>query len=115
MWRVEFLYVYLSIYCLICFIYTLYNSINLLQIEDFSNKIATIFKTHGYKKGDTVALLLENRPEFIAIWLGLAKLGVITSLINTNLRKSSLLHCITIAKCQALIYGTEFFDGKNTY
>ncbi|XP_018355249.1 PREDICTED: long-chain fatty acid transport protein 4 isoform X1 [Trachymyrmex septentrionalis] len=81
------------------------------QIEDFSNKIATIFKTHGYKKGDAIALLLENRPEFIAIWLGLNKLGVITSLINTNLRKSSLLHCINIAKCQALIYGTEFFDA----
>lgn len=81
------------------------------QIEDFSNKIATIFKTHGYKKGDAVALLLENRPEFIAIWLGLNKIGVITSLINTNLRKSSLLHCINIAKCQALIYGTDFLDA----
>ncbi|XP_012539295.1 long-chain fatty acid transport protein 4 isoform X1 [Monomorium pharaonis] len=81
------------------------------QIEDFSNKIATIFKTHGYKKGDTIALLLENRPEFVAIWLGLNKLGVITSLINTNLRKTSLLHCINIAKCQALIYGTDFFDA----
>lgn len=81
------------------------------QIEDFSNKIATIFKTHGYKKGDAIALLLENRPEFIAIWLGLNKLGVVTSLINNNLRKSSLLHCINIAKCQALIYGTEFFDA----
>lgn len=57
--------------------------------------------------------MLENRPEFVAIWLGLAKLGVITSFINTNLRKSSLLHCITIAKCQAFIYGIEFFDGKN--
>ncbi|KAH0953249.1 hypothetical protein HN011_000393 [Eciton burchellii] len=81
------------------------------QIEDFSNKIATIFKTHGYKKGDVVALLLENRPEFIAIWLGLSKIGVITSLINTNLRKTSLLHCINIAKCQALIYGADFFDA----
>ncbi|XP_029157437.1 long-chain fatty acid transport protein 4 isoform X2 [Nylanderia fulva] len=81
------------------------------QIEDFSNKIATIFKTHGYKKGDAVALLLENRPEFVGIWLGLSKLGVITPLINTNLRKSSLLHSINIAKCQALIYGAEFFNA----
>ncbi|KAL6261278.1 hypothetical protein P5V15_008800 [Pogonomyrmex californicus] len=81
------------------------------QIEDFSNKIANIFKAHGYKKGDTIALLLENRPEFIAIWLGLNKLGVITSLLNTNLRKSSLLHCINISKCQAFIYGIDFFDA----
>lgn len=82
-----------------------------LQMEDFSNKIATIFKMHGYKKGDVVALLLENRPEYIAIWLGLSKIGVITPLINTNLRKISLLHSINIAKCQALIYGADFFDG----
>ncbi|XP_070521049.1 long-chain fatty acid transport protein 4-like isoform X2 [Cardiocondyla obscurior] len=81
------------------------------QVEDFSNKIATIFKMHGYKKGDTVALLLENRPEFVAIWLGLTKIGVVTALINTNLRKTSLLHCVNIAKCQAFIYGTEFFDA----
>ncbi|EFN78828.1 Long-chain fatty acid transport protein 4 [Harpegnathos saltator] len=81
------------------------------QIEDFSNKIATIFKMHGYKKGDAVALFLDNRPEFVGIWLGLSKLGVITSLINTNLRKNSLLHSINIAKCQALIYGAELFDA----
>ncbi|RLU17248.1 hypothetical protein DMN91_011317 [Ooceraea biroi] len=81
------------------------------QVEDFSNKIATIFKTHGYKKGDVVALLLENRPEFVAIWLGLSKVGVITPLINTNLRKTSLQHSINIAKCQALIYSAEFFDA----
>ncbi|XP_067217259.1 long-chain fatty acid transport protein 4 isoform X2 [Linepithema humile] len=81
------------------------------QVEDFSNKIATIFKSHGYKKGDAIALLLENRPEFVAIWLGLSKLGVITPLINTNLRKTTLLHSISIANCQALIYGAEFFDA----
>lgn len=82
-------------------------------MEEFSNKIATVFKSHGYKKGDAIALLLENRPEYIGIWLGLNKLGIITALINTNLRKTSLLHSINIAHCQAIIYGTELFDGKN--
>lgn len=76
-------------------------------MEDFSNKIATVFKMHGYRKGDVVALLMENRPEFVAIWLGLSKLGIVTALINTNLRKTTLLHSIDIAKCQALIYSSE--------
>ncbi|KAG7208410.1 hypothetical protein KM043_014642 [Ampulex compressa] len=80
------------------------------QVEDYSNKIATLFKTHGYRKGDAVALLMENRPEFVAIWLGLSKIGVITPLINTNLRKSILLHSINVANCQALIYGVDFND-----
>lgn len=80
------------------------------QIEDFSNKVATTFKNHGYRKGDVVALLMENRPDFVGIWLGLSKIGIITSLININLRKSSLLHSIDVAKCQALIYSSEFTE-----
>nr|CAH7739236.1 unnamed protein product [Callosobruchus chinensis] len=82
-----------------------------IQVEEYSNKIANVFKSHGYKKGDKVALFLENKPEFICIWLGLSKLGVITPLINTNLRLSSLVHSITVAKSQAVIFGTELSDA----
>ncbi|XP_014205058.1 long-chain fatty acid transport protein 4 [Copidosoma floridanum] len=81
------------------------------QVEEYSNKVATVFKTHGYKKGDVVALLLENRPEFVCIWLGLSKLGIITPLINTNLRKATLLHSIKVAECQALIYGADLSEA----
>lgn len=81
------------------------------QVEEYSNKIANIFKGHGYKKGDRVALFLENKPEFICIWLGLSKIGVITPLINTNLRLSTLVHSITVAKSQAVIFGTELSDA----
>ncbi|KAJ8679469.1 hypothetical protein QAD02_015256 [Eretmocerus hayati] len=81
------------------------------QLEDYSNKVAAVFKSHGYKKGDTVGLLLENRPEYVGIWLGLSKLGLIIPLINTNLKKNSLLHSINIGMCQALIYGADFADA----
>lgn len=82
------------------------------KVEDFSNKIATVFKSHGYRKGDTVGLLMENKPEYVATWLGLSKLGIIVPLINTNLRKSTLLHSLNVANCQALIYGSELSEGK---
>lgn len=59
-----------------------------------------------------MGLLLENRPEYICIWLGLSKLGIIVPLINTNLRLSALVHSITISKCQALIFGQSYTDGK---
>lgn len=80
-------------------------------MDEFSNKVANVFKSHGYKKGDVVALFLENKPEFICIWLGLSKLGVITPLINTNQRLNSLVHSINIAKSQAVIFGTELSEG----
>jgi solute carrier family 27 fatty acid transporter 1/4 len=85
---------------------------NFAQVEEFSNKIANVFKSHGYKKGDIVALFLENRPEFIATWLGLSKLGVIIPLINTNQRLDSLVHSITIARSQAVIFGSDLSDGR---
>ncbi|KAG8042672.1 hypothetical protein G9C98_005307 [Cotesia typhae] len=81
------------------------------EIEDLSNKVAYVFKSHGYRKGDVVALLMENRPEYVAVWLGLSKLGVTIPLINTNLRKTSLLHCINVARCQALIFSDELSES----
>lgn len=82
------------------------------DVNEFSNRIANLFQQHGYKKGDIVGLFMENRPEFVATWLGLSKIGVIVPLINTNQRQASLVHSIEIAKCQALIYGESLAPGK---
>lgn len=54
---------------------------------------------------------MENRPEFVATWLGLSKIGVIVPLINTNQRQASLVHSIEIAHCQALIFGESLASG----
>jgi solute carrier family 27 fatty acid transporter 1/4 len=57
-----------------------------------------------------VAIFMENKPEFIGLWYGLSKLGVISALINTNLRNKTLLHSIEIAKPKVLVYGQELTD-----
>jgi solute carrier family 27 fatty acid transporter 1/4 len=82
------------------------------EVNDLSNRIANVFHQHGYKHGDKVGLLMENRPEFVAIWLGLSKLGVVVPLINHNLKKQSLLHSITISDCSAIIFGESLTDCK---
>lgn len=81
------------------------------QLDEFSNRIANLFHTQGFHKGDVVGLLLENRAEFVGIWLGLSKIGVITPLINTNQRGPSLLHSIIVAHCKSLIFGEGFNDA----
>ena len=74
--------------------------------------MANNFINGGFQAGDTVALLLDNRPEYVAIWLGLAKAGIITALINHNLRGSPLSHSINIVGSKAVIFGAEFTKGK---
>ncbi|ALC38091.1 Fatp [Drosophila busckii] len=81
------------------------------QVNEHANRVANVFQAQGYKKGDVVGLLLENRAEYVATWLGLSKIGVITPLINTNLRGPSLLHSITVAHCNAFIYGEDFVEA----
>lgn len=39
------------------------------QVNDFKNRIANVFYQNGFKHGDKVGLLMENRPEFVATWL----------------------------------------------
>jgi fatty-acyl-CoA synthase len=62
-----------------------------------ANRIARWGFTQGLAKGDVVCLLMPNRPEFIAIWIGLTRIGVTVALLNTQLSGAALAHCIRIA------------------
>eukprot|EP00096_Caligus_rogercresseyi_P012593 TRINITY_DN5325_c0_g1_i1.p1 TRINITY_DN5325_c0_g1~~TRINITY_DN5325_c0_g1_i1.p1 ORF type:complete len:706 (-),score=171.66 TRINITY_DN5325_c0_g1_i1:280-2397(-) len=81
------------------------------RMEKESNCVANYFSGAKLKKGDCVALLMTNRPEFLAITLGLAKIGVIAALVNSHLRQDSLLHAIRAGKAKGLIYGIELQDS----
>ena len=41
--------------------------------------------------------MMENRPEFLAVTMGLAKAGVTIALININVAGSLLVHAVTVA------------------
>ena len=60
-----------------------------------------------FKAGDVLGLLMSNRPEYVAIWLGAAKLGCVTALINTNVRLESLTHSLNAANCRALVFDND--------
>ena len=50
-----------------------------------SNRYARWALAQGIAKGDTVCLLMPNRPEFLAIWIGITRVGGVVALLNTNL------------------------------
>lgn len=52
-----------------------------------------------------------NCAQYPAIWLGLARLGVVVPLINNQQRTKPLLHSITVGQCDALIYAEEYEQG----
>ena len=50
---------------------------------------------------------MENRPEYVGLWLGLSKVGIVPALINTNLQGQPLIHSIKAASATGLIFGAE--------
>ena len=78
------------------------------DLENYSNAVANYFRNEGYAYGDSVAIVLENSPEYVGLWLGMAKIGVHAALINTNLRGDALLHCVNVSDAKAVVYGKQF-------
>jgi citronellyl-CoA synthetase len=58
-------------------------------------------------RGDSVALLMENRAEFILCMLALVKLGAGAALINNSLSGAALVHCIKATNATRCIVGEE--------
>ncbi|XP_006626989.2 long-chain fatty acid transport protein 6 [Lepisosteus oculatus] len=79
------------------------------DVDKRSNKVAQVFKQQGgVKKGDTVALLMSNEPDFICVWFGLCKLGCQVAFLNFNIKSKSLLHCFESCEAKTLVLGADF-------
>ncbi len=80
------------------------------DLELRANVFANWATSQGIQKGDCVALLMGNRPDFIAIWLGIVKLGARCALINNQLAATPLAHCLNIVDAKLLIMGDARWD-----
>lgn len=76
-------------------------------LNQWANQIAHYFLSIGAKKGDVVAVMIENRPELLATVLGLAKIGVVSALVNTSQTNKVLTHSINLVKPIAVVAGQE--------
>src|SRR6185503_15672239 len=77
------------------------------EYNALGNRYARWALQNGVKKGDVVCLMMPNRPTFPAIWLGIARAGGVTALLNTNLTGQALAYSINIVKPRHVIVADE--------
>ncbi len=77
------------------------------QLDALANRFAAWGRAEGVERGDSIALLLPNRAEYVAAWLGMAKIGAAAALINNNLTGAALAHCLSISGASHAITDTE--------
>jgi fatty-acyl-CoA synthase len=78
------------------------------------NRYARWARGLGIRTGCTVCLLMPNRPDYLACWLGISKVGGTVALINTRLVGRSLAHSIGAARCDHLVLAAECADAFET-
>jgi len=84
------------------------------QLDALANRFAAWADEQGVQRGDTVALLLPNRAEYIPAWAGLGKIGAAAALINNNLTGAALAHCLSISGASHVITDTETLQSVDT-
>ncbi|HMM15095.1 MAG TPA: long-chain-acyl-CoA synthetase [Parvibaculum sp.] len=84
------------------------------ELDEAANRYARWAQAQGIGKGDVVALMMENRPEYLIAWIGIIKIGASAALINTNLVKGPLAHSLNISGAQHLVLGAELADAYAT-
>lgn len=72
-------------------------------------RTANLFHALGVRKGDKVALHLDNCPEFIFCWFGLAKIGAIMVPINARLLQEESAWILHHCQARLLVTSTRFY------
>jgi len=77
------------------------------EVNAEANRVAHAARALGVGRGDVVALAMENRPQFLFAWFGLAKLGAVAAFLNTQIGGRALAHALAATAAKRVIVGEE--------
>lgn len=77
------------------------------QLNARANQVAHALHAQGVRKGDVVAMSLENRAAFFFVWLAINKLGAIAGFMNTYIQGKPLVHSLEVTHAKFVVVGEE--------
>jgi fatty-acyl-CoA synthase len=81
------------------------------ELASRANRYARWALTHDVRKGDTVCLMMPGRPEYLAAWIGITRVGGVVALINTHLTGTALAYSINVVNPKHIIVAAELFES----
>jgi crotonobetaine/carnitine-CoA ligase len=85
-------------------------SFSFIDLEQKSRQTAAGLQSLGVAKGDKVAILMGNRPEYLFFWFGLSMLGAIEVPINIAHRGKLLSYMLDQADCTTAVVDAILLD-----
>jgi fatty-acyl-CoA synthase len=87
------------------------NTLTYRELADRIQRYAGWAVRHAVTNGATVCLMMRNCPEFLAIWLGITRVGGVVALINHHLGGRALAHAIEVAAPTHIIVDAELVEA----
>jgi long-chain acyl-CoA synthetase len=81
------------------------------QLDEASNKVANALIGIGVSKGDRVAMLLPNSPEFVTTYFGVVKIGGIAVPLDTKYKLTELISLFNDSKPKVLVAESPFLES----
>lgn len=78
------------------------------ELADAADRVSALLWHRGIRKGDAVAYLGENSPQFIQVMFGAMQLGAAFLPVNTRLAPPEIAHVLLDSNTRALIHDPEF-------
>jgi fatty-acyl-CoA synthase len=86
-------------------------TLSFAELDARANRYARWAAANGVTKGDCVCLLMPNRTEYLAIWVGIARMGGVTALLNTNQTGKALAFSINIVEPKHIIVDASLAEA----
>lgn len=86
------------------------NSLTYRELADQADAVSAILWLRGIRKGDSVAYLGENSPEFLAVLFGAAQIGAVFVPVNTRLAPPEIAYVLSDSGARALVHDPEFAE-----
>ncbi|HWT91685.1 MAG TPA: AMP-binding protein [Solirubrobacteraceae bacterium] len=80
------------------------------ELDDLSSRAAALWQSMGVGKGDRVAMIVGNRPEFLVVWFGLIKIGAVLAAVNTRWRRGEIEYAVGKVMPNYLLADDEFLE-----
>ena len=80
------------------------------ELDETASRVANALGALGLQQGDRAAIMLGNRAEYLGLWFGMARAGIVEVPLNTGVRGDMLVHMLNTTGCRLLVIDAQWLE-----
>lgn len=84
-----------------------YGDRSFAELDQRADKLTRVLRARGLHDGDAVALVMQNRPEFVEVWAACRRAGLRLTPVNWHLTVEEMSYIVEDCESRALVVDAE--------